>query len=84
MTEELDARRRDIMNGVRQIVKETDDLHRDLRAFQDRLRALEQKTADAGLPRLEFALRDAYSKSSKAGQAVVQAHVRLNQAMLPG
>lgn len=84
MTEQIDARRNDMMNGLRQIAKEINALHNDLRAFQDRLRALEQRAADAGLPRLEFALRDAYSRSSDAGQALVQSHIKLNEATLKG
>jgi len=82
MTEERDARRTDIVNGVRQIAQETDGLHRDLLAVQDRLQALESRARDAGIPRLEFALRDSYEKSTKAGEAIERTHSKLNEAAM--
>ncbi len=78
---EQDDRQQQLMElerEVHQIAVDLDAIHKDLQSFHDGLAALERRAEAAGLKVLEFGLKDAFVKTGRAGQALVDAHVRLN------
>ncbi len=79
MTEEIDARREDMINGVRQIAAEIDKLQTDIGPFREHLAALRDKSRAAGIPRLELAIGDACEKAAKAEESFGRSRARLDE-----
>lgn len=70
--------RRELKDQIEDLVKELDSIHKNLKAFANKIESLETRAGELGLDRVKFALRDAYVQISQSGAKLVDAHLDLN------